>query len=94
MSVMGGQRQVPTWALVAAGAAPSVLLTSSIFARLATTSPYDSIGQTMSVLASTGRHGGWIMTAGFVLSALAQIVTAAGLYVLGPLPRITLRTRA
>ena len=83
------QHRVPPWALVSAITAPSILVTSATLARLVTDSRYDPIGQTMSVLAGSGRSE-WIMTAGFVLSALAQIVTAAGLFVLRPLSRVAL----
>ena len=50
---------------------------------------YDPVSQTLSYLAAHGR-GEWIMTAGLVITASCHIVTAAGLRVLRPLPRVAL----
>jgi hypothetical protein len=83
------QPVVPRWALVSAVGAPvSLLATATVAARLYT-SPYDPISQTMSVLAATG-SGAMVMTAGFIMTAACQIITAAGLYVLSRVPRIVL----
>jgi len=89
-SSAGGVRPVvPRWALVSAVGAPVSLLATATVAAQLHTSPYDPISQTMSVLAATG-SGAMVMTAGFIMTAACQIVTAAGLYVLSPVPRIVL----
>jgi hypothetical protein len=80
---------VPRWALVSAVGAPVSLLATATVAAKLHTSAYDPISQTMSVLAGTG-SGATVMTAGFIMTAACQIVTAAGLYVLRPVPRIVL----
>jgi hypothetical protein len=80
---------VPRWALVSAVGAPVSLLATTTVAAELYTSPYDPISQTMSVLAATG-SGAMVMTAGFIVTAACQIVTAAGLYVLSAIPRIVL----
>jgi hypothetical protein len=80
---------VPRWAIVSAVGAPFSLLATATVAAQLQTSAYDPISQTMSVLAATG-SGAMVMTAGFIMTAACQIVTAAGLYVLSPVPRIVL----
>lgn len=80
---------VPRWALVSAVGAPVSLLATATVAAELHMFPYDPISQTMSVLASTG-SGAMVMTAGFITTAVCQIVTAAGLHVLSLVPRIVL----
>jgi hypothetical protein len=72
---------VPNWAVASAVGAPVALVTSTSLATLLPTTPYDPFGQTMSVLAATPRSAP-VMTIGFVLTAMCQIATAAGLHVL------------
>jgi hypothetical protein len=50
---------------------------------------YDPVTETLSILATTGRAQ-WIMTTGFVISAICQIVTAVGLSALRLVPRLAL----
>jgi hypothetical protein len=83
------RQSVPDWAVISAIAAPVVLVASSSAATLLPASRYDPIGQTMSVLAATPRSAP-VMTIGFVLTAMCQIVTAIGLHVLRPAPRLLL----
>jgi hypothetical protein len=71
---------VPNWAVASAVGAPVALVTSTSLATLLPTTPYDPFGQTMSVLAATPRSAP-VMTIGFVLTAMGQIATAAGLHV-------------
>lgn len=71
---------VPNWAVASALGAPVALVTSTSLATLLPTTPYDPFGQTMSVLAATPRSAP-VMTIGFVLTAMGQIATAAGLHV-------------
>jgi hypothetical protein len=80
---------VPRWVLVSAVGAPVSLLATATVAAELRASPYDPVSQTMSVLAATG-SGAMVMTAGFIVTAVCQIVTAAGLLVLSPVPRIVL----
>jgi hypothetical protein len=80
---------VPNWAVASALGAPVALVTSTSLATLLPTTPYDPFGQTLSVLAATPRSAP-VMTIGFVLTAMCQIATAAGLHVLRPAPRVLL----
>jgi hypothetical protein len=86
---MATRLSVPWWAILSAASAPVVLLGSAAIARSMRTKAYDPVSQTISALALDGR-GQWIMTAGLAVSAACQIVTAVGLRVLPPLPRIAL----
>ena len=74
---------------MSAASAPIVLLGSAAIARSMRTKAYDPVSQTISALALDGR-GQWIMTAGLAVAAGCQIVTAVGLRILPPLPRIAL----
>ncbi|BCI80232.1 DUF998 domain-containing protein [Mycobacterium sp. SMC-18] len=74
-----------------AAAAPAVLVVAAILARAALTTSYDSLSETLSVLAGRGSGQG-IMTAGFMLSAACQIATAMGLRVVRLSARIALAT--
>lgn len=80
---------VPNWAVASAIGAPVALVASSSVATMLPNTPYDPFQQTMSVLAATPRSAP-VMTAGFVLTAMFQIATAAGLHVLRPGPRLVL----
>jgi hypothetical protein len=86
---MAVRLSVPWWTVLSAASAPVVLLGSAAIARSMRTKAYDPVSQTISALAVDGR-GQWIMTAGLAISAGCQIVTAVGLRVLPPLPRIAL----
>lgn len=68
----------PAWTLATAAAAPAVLIGAATAVGMIRQSAYDPMGQTMSALASTG-DSAWVMTAGFVASAVCQILTSAGL---------------
>jgi hypothetical protein len=72
---------VPNWTVAAAIAAPVTLVATSSVATMLPASHDDPVGQTMSVLAATPRSAP-VMTIGFVLTAVCQILTAAGVYVL------------
>ncbi|WP_255450286.1 DUF998 domain-containing protein [Skermania sp. ID1734] len=80
---------VPTWALISAGTAPTALVATSVAAHLMRHSAYDPWTQTMSYLASGG-SGRWVMTAGFVVTAVCHVVTSAGLRIVQPVARIDL----
>ncbi len=80
---------VPNWTVAAAIAAPVTLVATSSVATMLSASHYDPVGQTLSVLAATPRSAP-LMTIGFVLTAVCQIVTATGLHVLRPAPRLVL----
>src|SRR5581483_1861740 len=81
--------EVPVWALISAIGAPLTLFVAARLAGMVVTNGYNPITETLSILATTGRAQ-WIMTAGFVISAICQIVTAAGLFVLRLVPRLAL----
>lgn len=65
-------------ALLAAVAAPAVLVTTTIVAGILAPDSYDAARQTISDLATID-PGGWVMTLGIGLSGALSIVTSMGL---------------
>ena len=65
------------------------IVVAAAIARQRYDRPYDPITQTLSVLASSG-SGTLVMTMGFVITACCHLITATGLRVLRPMPRIAL----
>lgn len=82
-------RSVPVWTLASAVGAPVILVVSAVAARLVTTGAYDPVRQTISALATGGRPE-LIITCGFVVCAVCQLATAAGLRWLRANARIVL----
>ncbi|MDQ2758615.1 MAG: DUF998 domain-containing protein [Actinomycetota bacterium] len=71
-------RPVPLWAVLAAAVAPVALMAGWLTAG-ATTPGYDPVRSSVSVLAAGDMPTRWVMTAAFVVTGLAYLVTAVGL---------------
>ncbi|WP_187776433.1 DUF998 domain-containing protein [Antrihabitans cavernicola] len=74
---------------MSAAGAPTSLIVGGALAHHLHSGPYDAVSQTLSVLAADSGSR-WAMTAGFVITACCHVVTAMGLRVLPPTPRIAL----
>jgi hypothetical membrane protein len=84
------QSTVPWWGLVSAVASPVLLIASWTIAAGVQTSAYDPIKQTVSVLAAYGAADRWIMTLGFFLVGLCDVITGFALRPARPLGRTIL----
>ncbi len=71
-------RPIPWWGRVSAVVAPVALTGGWLWAG-ATTRGYDPVRSTISDLAAVDAPSHWLMTAAFVLTGVAHIVTAVGM---------------
>ena len=70
---------VPWWALVPAGAAPTLLVVGFLVAAVLQPVSYDSLRDTMSALAARGAADPWIMTVAIAAVGACYLMTAFGL---------------
>ncbi|MGW8886363.1 DUF998 domain-containing protein [Streptomyces sp. NPDC055749] len=83
-------RSVPWWVLLSSVSAPILLVGGwSISAALQGAS-YDHASKTISVLASNGARGYWVMTSALITLGACHVITAWGLYPAAPPGRIAL----
>jgi hypothetical protein len=73
------RRPVPWWALLSAACAPVVLVTAWAVAQALQGDGYDPARKTISVLASHGAPGYWLMTAALLVLGGCYVTTALGL---------------
>ncbi|WP_240134741.1 DUF998 domain-containing protein [Streptomyces sp. MUM 178J] len=83
-------RSVPRWALLSSGCAPVLLIAGWIVAALLEGPAYDPVTQTISVLASYGAAGFWVMTAALFALGVCHLLTAWGLRAAAPAGRVAL----
>ncbi|WP_431037937.1 DUF998 domain-containing protein [Streptomyces sp. P6-2-1] len=74
------RRPVPWWALLSAGCAPVVLVTAWGVAEVLQGDGYDPARKTISVLASYGAPGYWLMTAALLVLGACYVTIACGLF--------------
>lgn len=72
-------RRTPWWVLLSAGFAPVLLIGAWTIAQVLQGPTYDPVNKTISVLASYGAPGYWLMTAALVLLGTCYVATAHGL---------------
>ncbi|MFD4688561.1 DUF998 domain-containing protein, partial [Streptomyces sp. NPDC058461] len=72
-------RSVPRWVLVPSGCAPVLLITGWVVAGAIEGPVYDPADQTISVLASYGAAGYWVMTAALLATGVCHLLSAWGL---------------
>lgn len=83
-------RSVPWWALLSSASAPILLVGGwSISAALQGPS-YDPAAKTISVLASNGAAGYWVMTSALIALGVCHVITAWGLHPAALLGRLAL----
>ena len=70
---------VPWWAVVAAGAAPALLVVGFLVAATLQPVSYDPLRDTISELAARGAADPWVMTAAIAAVGACYLVTALGL---------------
>lgn len=70
---------VPWWAVVAAGAAPTLLVVGFLVAAMLQPVSYDSLRDTISTLAARGAADPWVMTVAIAAVGACYLVTALGL---------------
>ncbi|MFD4236358.1 DUF998 domain-containing protein [Streptomyces sp. NPDC058542] len=83
-------RSAPWWALVFSGCAPVLLVGSWMIAQLLQGPEYDPASQTLSVLASYGAAGYWLMTGMLLVLGTCYVVTAHALRPAAPAGRVAL----
>lgn len=76
-------RAVPTWAVVAAGAAPVLLVSGWTIAGARQPAGYDPVRDTISELAGQDATDSWIMVGCLVLLGCCYLATAAVLHAAG-----------
>ncbi|MFJ4963826.1 hypothetical protein EES43_28670 [Streptomyces sp. ADI96-02] len=72
-------RRAPWWVLLSAGGAPVLLVGGWTIAQLLQGPAYDPVGDTLSVLASHGARGYWLMTGMLIVLGACYVITAHGL---------------
>ncbi|MFE9252505.1 DUF998 domain-containing protein [Streptomyces sp. NPDC007088] len=72
-------RRTPWWALLPAGFAPVLLIGAWTIAQVLQGPGYDPVNKTISVLASYGAPGYWLMTAALLVLGACYVATAHGL---------------
>ena len=70
---------VPRWAVVAAGAAPALLVAGFLAAAMLQPISYDPLRDTISALAARGAADPWVMTVAIAAVGACYLVTALGL---------------
>ncbi|WP_432055955.1 DUF998 domain-containing protein [Streptomyces sp. bgisy022] len=83
-------RSVPRWTLIPSGCAPLVLAGGWAVAGRLEGPAYDPATQTISVLASDGAAGAWVMTAALLALGVCHLLTAWGLRAAAPTGRAAL----
>ena len=69
-------RGVPWWGVLAAAAAPILLVGGWRLAAALQPSSYDELTRTVSALAAEGANDRWVMTLAFVIVGACDVVTA------------------
>lgn len=72
-------RRAPWWVLLSAAGAPVLLVGGSTIAQHLQGPSYDPTDDTLSILASYGARGYWLMTGVLIVLGLSYITTAHGL---------------
>jgi hypothetical membrane protein len=72
-------RDVPRWAVVAAAAAPTLLIGGFTIAAALQPPSYDAVRDTISALASGGATDPWVMTSALIAVGICYVLTALGL---------------
>ncbi|MFD3920922.1 DUF998 domain-containing protein [Streptomyces sp. NPDC058595] len=83
-------RRAPWWVLLSAGGAPLLLVGAWMIAQLLQGPGYNPTVDTLSVLASYGARGYWLMTGILIVLGTCYVVTAHGLREAAPAGRIAL----
>lgn len=72
-------RSVPRWVLLSSMCAPVVLVCGWSIAAVLHGSGYDPASTTISILASNGADGYWVMTSALLVLGACHVITACGL---------------
>jgi hypothetical membrane protein len=72
-------KAIPWWAVVAAGAAPVLLIGGFLVATALQPASYTPVRDTISELAAQGATDSWVMTSALVGVGLCYLITAIGL---------------
>lgn len=73
-------RSVPWWVLLSSVCAPILLVGGWTISAVLQGPGYDPAAKTISILASNGAAGYWVMTSALVASGLCHLTTASGLH--------------
>ena len=72
-------KQIPSWAVASAGAAPVLLVGGLVIAEALQPPGYSPIRDTISALAARGATDRWVMTSALAGLGICHVVTAVGL---------------
>ncbi|WP_031082148.1 DUF998 domain-containing protein [Streptomyces sp. NRRL WC-3549] len=83
-------RSVPWWILLSSACAPVVLVVGWTVSAVLQGPGYDPASATISILASDGAHGYWVMTSALLALGACHVATACGLRPAAPAGRLAL----